>query len=192
MNLQLINKVNDLIQASGCEVNIVGGAVRDSLMRIKTPKDFDVAVPRAQAAQFLSYLFERGFWVRDERSFWVRDEALSGASCDESNDVPENKFSQLWSGWHAVKGNVGGVAVVLDVLELHTGSSVRQVVEGFDFNINQCAMRRDGSIWYTGCSLGTLVQLKDVQPERLEHIRRIADHIGWLDGTASFRVVEES
>lgn len=173
--------LNNILVGSLASAYIVGGAVRDTALGIKEPKDYDIAVSKEDEQTLISYLVGQGFSVAPRVDFTA------------STDEPGVEFADKWSNWTPLTILRNGELLCIDVLTVASGIEVLDVTAQFDYNINQWLF--DGYYCvFTGDykTFGTLTQIGDPSEDRKAYIRELADIAGWEHGSPKARVVEES
>ena len=159
VHVQLSN-TRTLLEEMGVNYCVAGGYARDMYFG-RTPRDADVWLIGAEQHQ-LDQL--------DEFAIYYCWERIGGNYCEDSGD---RNIDAVYKA--------GKVDLIVCSTEVQ---SLRDVMQSFDYNINQFYMNlADWNSVYAGefDTLGTLTLCKeDVRPARIARITDIARQEGWL------------
>ena len=177
-----LNVLSVLAREMNFGVALVGGAVRDTYFKQegKHPNDYDIAVwDDVISAGLIESAMENAGYVLDRTD-------VSGeydSECNSGDDLEKYYWISQYS--HPIYGDV-------DVLSFAGRTkTLQEVLDQFDFNINQFAVQFDDieisevqTAYYGGaqslaCELLLRLPGSTANRERTDHIIEIAESVGW-------------
>lgn len=174
-----LNVLSVLAQEKSFGVALVGGAVRDTYFKRKHPSDYDIAVWDVLSSNLIEVALEDAGYELDRMDV----AGVYESECNSGDGLDKYEWIAQFS--HPVYGDV-------DVLcyTRHT-TCLKDVLDKFDFNINQFAVQFDDisisevqTAYYGGtASLAAEILLRlpgsTANRERTDHIIEIAESVGW-------------